>query len=959
MPSATLRGGATATSVAAPAYAAAAATMNGSNGDIPALRGESPLQDTAKNLPNGSSSHKAAQIEENAPEILRQVFKALDKRRRNMEKRCDKLAEYKKRLDEGENLNKDQREAASHYEEVLGSISFAKELTESLHKLAIDASREEKLQLKAAAAEKKVAETARLKEVVAINQVLETISHPIARDHLLAGTEGAPQLTPEDLAALDAALASVRAGRRPGSDFEEDLVSVDAAAESFSALIEANPARRVSPSHSFADCRSLIDRLIQSQFCDTVDLTPPKVEEIEEEEESAEELVEDDEEEEVSMVTEPDPKSMCDVVSSTVDDAQGSDISPTRRTTPPGFPSIHTKPLPLMSHDSQLYQQVVEVSSSSEPYLETKSEGSPHRSETAPSAEAAADAMLQSLATSQPEAGRNLTPQRDDPKPKKDEKCYSFTLPPPRPFHQVIQSVQGNFDFLQDSQIDLVPSSGSNGPSIAHNASALSPVEAPTEGVPAAMLEDPAVMHVAAGRVEPNVAERLPSTAPRMPAATARPETHSNDSHHHHRYVSNSPPSAGPVGQPTHQQGHQAGLSVQASHQANHQANHHSSLNGPLDASRTQHQQQHRLQQHQLQQQQHSSQSLHHQQQQHQQQQQLSNDSYLHSKTSSKLPETSSSFTLTAGISPASHSNLPNSQIMPGQVSKHSTQSSVDQATAQSREGFGVVGSGAIGSGPRNTSSGLRLGASDSSSDALSFGNESLNFGLQQVTSNLMESSNYSTMESGKWPDSNIKSEGFGKALTNSYLNESSNLSSSTLEESSLRNLGDINIGGAFQQQQQQPLPAAALPKEDLSGPMGGMYVDDRGGRGNKAPNYPQHGDYHHNQPKDQNQGYGGHRQTAYNGSRQNSMSPSVGMGGGGGQGAGGPPRGGSGGRWGGNGGGYGGRGGGFRGGAAVRGGYGGNRGHGSMGAGGPMRRGGGPGTGGMPNSGRNVGYRQ
>ena len=35
-----------------------------------------------------------------------------------MEKRSERLAEYKAKLAQGENLNKDQREAASHYEEV-------------------------------------------------------------------------------------------------------------------------------------------------------------------------------------------------------------------------------------------------------------------------------------------------------------------------------------------------------------------------------------------------------------------------------------------------------------------------------------------------------------------------------------------------------------------------------------------------------------------------------------------------------------------------------------------------------------------------------------------------------------------------------------------------------------------------------------------------------------------------
>ena len=56
--------------------------------------------------------------------------------------------------------------------QVLGAISFAKELTESLHKLALDATREEKQQIKAAAVEKKANDHQRLQAVVSFNHAL-------------------------------------------------------------------------------------------------------------------------------------------------------------------------------------------------------------------------------------------------------------------------------------------------------------------------------------------------------------------------------------------------------------------------------------------------------------------------------------------------------------------------------------------------------------------------------------------------------------------------------------------------------------------------------------------------------------------------------------------------------------------------------------------------------------------
>ena len=100
-------------------------------------RAESPVDGSTNNkassLPPRSASTTAAvtaaaaaaaaassssPIPEATPESLKQVYKALDKRRKNLEKRKEKLAAYKVRLDAGENLNDDQREAASHFEEV-------------------------------------------------------------------------------------------------------------------------------------------------------------------------------------------------------------------------------------------------------------------------------------------------------------------------------------------------------------------------------------------------------------------------------------------------------------------------------------------------------------------------------------------------------------------------------------------------------------------------------------------------------------------------------------------------------------------------------------------------------------------------------------------------------------------------------------------------------------------------
>ena len=55
---------------------------------------------------------------------------------------------------------------------VLGAIAFAKELTESLHKLAVDATREEKQQAKIAAAQTKSNDQQRLSKIVTFDHAL-------------------------------------------------------------------------------------------------------------------------------------------------------------------------------------------------------------------------------------------------------------------------------------------------------------------------------------------------------------------------------------------------------------------------------------------------------------------------------------------------------------------------------------------------------------------------------------------------------------------------------------------------------------------------------------------------------------------------------------------------------------------------------------------------------------------
>lgn len=70
------------------------------------------------------------------PEFLKQALVIIEKKVRNLEKRRQKLEEYKENQKKGVTLNEDQLAAVAKYEEVLRSLELAKELEKQFVGLA-------------------------------------------------------------------------------------------------------------------------------------------------------------------------------------------------------------------------------------------------------------------------------------------------------------------------------------------------------------------------------------------------------------------------------------------------------------------------------------------------------------------------------------------------------------------------------------------------------------------------------------------------------------------------------------------------------------------------------------------------------------------------------------------------------------------------------------------------------
>ncbi|KAI4825337.1 hypothetical protein KUCAC02_021023 [Chaenocephalus aceratus] len=67
------------------------------------------------------------------PEVMKQVLCVLDKKVRNMEKKKSKLDDYQVRKDKGENLNQDQLEALSKFQEIMHNLEFGPRFAEDVH----------------------------------------------------------------------------------------------------------------------------------------------------------------------------------------------------------------------------------------------------------------------------------------------------------------------------------------------------------------------------------------------------------------------------------------------------------------------------------------------------------------------------------------------------------------------------------------------------------------------------------------------------------------------------------------------------------------------------------------------------------------------------------------------------------------------------------------------------------
>ncbi|KAJ8249745.1 hypothetical protein COCON_G00229610 [Conger conger] len=118
---------------------------------------------------------------------------------RNIEKKRLKLEDYKKRLKNGEALNKDQMDAVEKYDEVIHNLAFAKELQKTLGDLTQDLLRSQKKVARREQVMRTETERKRLATVLQVHHILQSLQQEHVRKDLRSGLNRAPFLPSRDL----------------------------------------------------------------------------------------------------------------------------------------------------------------------------------------------------------------------------------------------------------------------------------------------------------------------------------------------------------------------------------------------------------------------------------------------------------------------------------------------------------------------------------------------------------------------------------------------------------------------------------------------------------------------------------------------------------------------------------------------------------------------------------------
>uniref|UniRef100_A0A2S2NV12 Caprin-2 n=1 Tax=Schizaphis graminum TaxID=13262 RepID=A0A2S2NV12_SCHGA len=198
-------------------------------------------------------------------DLMQKTMLIIEHKIRNLEKRKLKLEGYLQQQDEGVQLSDDQLLAASKFSEVVSTLDFARNLKNQLNTLLITAKQirnstnGEKLPTKV---------DSKIKQVLNFQNILESIKDESVKQDLLAGNNGAVQLTDDELSKLSHFSKMVSPKRRVEEGkplFEDQLKTVS---KHYMKLIDSKP--NIVAGTSYAHLKECLLKIEKSGYLNNI-----------------------------------------------------------------------------------------------------------------------------------------------------------------------------------------------------------------------------------------------------------------------------------------------------------------------------------------------------------------------------------------------------------------------------------------------------------------------------------------------------------------------------------------------------------------------------------------------------------------------------------------------------------------------------------------------------------------
>ncbi|XP_078103924.1 caprin-1a isoform X2 [Sander vitreus] len=239
-----------------------------------AMVGNNAVQSAIPDLGNGSNS-----------EAMKQVLAVIDKKVRNMEKKKSKLDDCQARKSKGEQLNQDQLDALTKYQEIANNLDFARELQKSFLALGQEIQKAVKKTARREQLQREEMEQRRLKTVLEFQFLLDQLGDDSVRQDLKRpDATGSTLLTDADLTSLDELYKLV------GPDRNYDVRLTDQYEEASVHLWELLDGRdKAVAGTTYKSLKDSLDKVLLSGYFDRAQTHQNGVCEEEEEEEQEQE----------------------------------------------------------------------------------------------------------------------------------------------------------------------------------------------------------------------------------------------------------------------------------------------------------------------------------------------------------------------------------------------------------------------------------------------------------------------------------------------------------------------------------------------------------------------------------------------------------------------------------------------------------------------------------------------